>query len=63
MKCTDDLMQDHKIILRSLSVLQSMAKGYSAESLNYTDANTLLRFLRIFADEHHHLKEESALRN
>jgi len=61
MKCTDDLMQDHKIILRSLNVLQSMAKGDSAELLNYTDANTLLRFLRIFADEHHHLKEESAL--
>jgi hemerythrin-like domain-containing protein len=39
-----------------------MAKGDSAE-LNYTDVNTLLRFLKIFADEHHHLKEESALRN
>jgi len=61
MKCTDDLMQDHKIILRSLEVLQCVAKGASAKLFDYTDANALLRFLRIFADEHHHLKEESAL--
>jgi len=61
MKCTDDLMQDHKIILRSLDVLQRIATGDNAEPIDYTDAGILLRFLRIFADEHHHLKEESAL--
>jgi len=38
-----------------------MAKGDSAEPLDYTDAYTLLRFLRVFADEHHHMKEESVL--
>ena len=61
MKCTDDLMQDHENILRSLNVLRCMAKGDSAEPLDYTDAYTLLRFLRVFADEHHHMKEESVL--
>jgi hemerythrin-like domain-containing protein len=38
-----------------------VAKGDSAEPLDYTDAYTLLRFLRVFVDEHHHMKEESVL--
>jgi hemerythrin-like domain-containing protein len=38
-----------------------MAKGDSAEPLDCTDAYTLLRFLRVFTDEHHHMKEESVL--
>lgn len=59
MKCTDDLLQDHKIIIRSLDVLQCMAKGDTGVPID--DAESLLRFLKAFADEYHHLKEESVL--
>ena len=61
MKCTDDLMQDHKIILRSLNVLQCLANEERREPIDVNDVETLVRFLKTFADEHHHLKEESAL--
>jgi hemerythrin-like domain-containing protein len=60
-KCTDYLMQDHKIILRSLNVLQSMATTPNSEEIDQNDVAALLRFLRIFADEHHHGKEEGVL--
>jgi len=60
-KCTDLLRQDHKIILRSLNILQSMAEGTNGERIDQEDATTLLRFLRTFADDYHHLKEEGAL--
>jgi hemerythrin-like domain-containing protein len=59
-KCTDLLRQDHKIILRSLNVLQCIVEGEN-ERIDQTDTATLLRFLRIFADENHHMKEESVL--
>ena len=61
MNCTDLLKQDHIIILRSLDVLQSMVDGERGERIDQDDAMTLLRFLRSFADGHHHLKEESVL--
>ena len=61
MKCTELLMQDHKIILRSLNVLQCMAEGKNGEQTDLNDAEILLRFLRAFGDEHHHIKEESVL--
>jgi hemerythrin-like domain-containing protein len=54
-------MQDHKVILRALAVLQRIAEGDNRESIDENDATILLRFLRAFADEHHHLKEESVL--
>ena len=61
MKCTDLLRQDHQIILRSLDVLQCIVKGEDPERVDQNDTATLLRFLRVFADEHHHMKEESVL--
>ena len=62
MKCTDLLIQDHKVILRCLIVLQQIATCVEhGESLPSEDIAALLRFLRIFADEHHQMKEESAL--
>jgi hemerythrin-like domain-containing protein len=60
-RCTELLRQDHRIILRSLNVLQSMVDGENGERIDQDDAATLLRFLRMFADEHHHLKEEGVL--
>ena len=62
MKCTDLLIQDHKAILRALSVLEAMATHVENEQpLDDEDVETILRFLRAFADDHHQAKEESAL--
>jgi hemerythrin-like domain-containing protein len=62
MKCTDLLMQDHKVILRALDVLDQMANrvedDHPAEG---EDVEMILRFLRTFADDYHQGKEESAL--
>lgn len=62
MKCTNLLMQEHKIILRILHVLEQMSccieKG---DSLAQQDVRVLLGLLRMFADDHHQLMEESAL--
>jgi len=62
MKCTELLTQDHKVILQCLHVLEQVAVGAEkGEPLEHEDVTTLLRFLREFADEHHQVKEESAL--
>jgi hemerythrin-like domain-containing protein len=55
-------MQDHKIILRCLDVLDDMAgKTANGEQVEHEDVKSILRFLRTFADDHHQTKEESAL--
>jgi hemerythrin-like domain-containing protein len=62
MKCTDLLIQDHKTILRALSILEAMAVHVEKDQpVDDEDVETILRFLRAFADEHHQGKEESAL--
>src|SRR5437016_7719032 len=62
MKCTDLLTQEHKIILRALDVLEHMAtRVENDQPVEAQDVDTLLRFLRAFADEHHQAEEESAL--
>src|SRR5262245_9796372 len=62
MKCTDLLIQDHKTILRALDVLQHMAiRVQQGDDIEREDVETILRFLRVFADDHHQVKEESAL--
>jgi hemerythrin-like domain-containing protein len=62
MKSTDLLVQEHKIILRALDVLNHMAARIDNEQpVEAQDVETLLRFLRAFADDHHQAKEESAL--
>ena len=62
MKCTDLLIQDHKVILRALDVLDHMAdRIQNDQPVEVEDVQTLLRFLRAFADNHHQVKEESAL--
>lgn len=38
-----------------------MVDGENGERIDQDDATTLLRFLRMFADEHHHVKEEGVL--
>lgn len=62
MNCTDQLVEDHKVILRALDVLGRMAERTRNEQpVEARDIETLLRFLRTFADDYHQAKEESAL--
>jgi hemerythrin-like domain-containing protein len=60
-KCTDLLREDHKIILRSVDVLKCIFEEGDPERIDQNDTTALLRFLRVFSDEHHHIKEESVL--
>ena len=62
MKCTELLIQDHKTILRALDILDQMAdRVENHKVVEHDDVETILRFLRTFADEYHQGKEESAL--
>ena len=62
MKSISDLTEDHRIIWRSLDVLDEMsARTQNQQPIPEQDVLTLLRFLRVFADDHHQTKEESAL--
>jgi hemerythrin-like domain-containing protein len=62
MKCTDLLIKDHKVILRSLEILDAMAAQVEAgKRIHEEDVESILHFLRLFADDHHQGKEESAL--
>jgi hemerythrin-like domain-containing protein len=56
------LIQDHKVILRALNVLEQMAERVGNDKpVDVGDIQILLGFLRGFADNHHQTKEESAL--
>ena len=62
MKCTDLLMQEHKVILRCLYVLEEMGCCIErGEYISQADVKSVIGFLREFADDHHQGKEESAL--
>ena len=62
MKCTDLLVEEHKIILRALDILDHMAARIENDQpVDAEDVDALLRFLRVFADDQHQAKEESAL--
>ena len=62
MKSTDLLIQDHKLILRALDVLDAMsASNETAAAADQTDINKILDFLRWFADAHHQAKEDTIL--
>jgi hemerythrin-like domain-containing protein len=62
MKCTDLLFQDHVIILRALDIIDQMAANIEkGDPVHPVDIEDVLRFLRVFGDEHHQAKEESVL--
>ena len=62
MKTTKLLMDEHKHILRALNVLEQMAVcAKRGEAVACRDVEDILRFLKIFADDHHQGKEESVL--
>jgi hemerythrin-like domain-containing protein len=62
MKCTEVLIEDHKIVSRALDVLDEFAARVKSDAhVSEEDVETILRFLREFADNHHQGREESAL--
>ena len=62
MKSTDFLIQEHKIILRALNVLDAMSASIEkTETCELADVDKILDFLRWFADAHHQAKEETIL--
>jgi hemerythrin-like domain-containing protein len=62
MKSTKVLMDEHKLILRALNVLEQMAVNVEhGKQPDGQDVEDILRFLRLFADDHHQVKEEAVL--
>jgi hemerythrin-like domain-containing protein len=55
-------MQEHKLILRALDVLDCMAESAEKHgNIHHGDIGFMLDFLRWFADAHHQMKEETIL--
>jgi len=62
MKSTDLLIQEHKLILRALDVLDAMSVSIEKTgTCELADIDRILDFLRSFADAHHQAKEETVL--
>src|ERR1700745_2529103 len=62
MRATEFLIQEHKLILRELDVLDALcATVEQTGALDQGDADKVLDFLRWFADAHHQAKEETIL--
>jgi hemerythrin-like domain-containing protein len=62
MKSTKFLMQEHKLILRALDVLENIALFAEKNgAVDDADVGTVMDFLRWFADAHHQAKEEAIL--
>jgi hemerythrin-like domain-containing protein len=62
MKSTELLIQEHKLILRALDVLDAMSVSVGKEgTVDEGQAGRMLDFLRWFADAHHQAKEETIL--
>src|SRR3954454_3042705 len=62
MKSTAHFINEHKIILRALDVLDAMCASLDKSGgVQESDFNKILDFLRWFADAHHQTKEETIL--
>ena len=62
MKSTKFLIQEHKLILRALDVLDAMSASVEGSGkIDEDDADKILDFLRWFGDAHHQAKEETIL--
>jgi hemerythrin-like domain-containing protein len=61
-KCIGLLISEHKVILRSVEVLRTMARhATDTQQLNKQDVHGLLEVIRLYADDLHQGKEEGAL--
>jgi len=62
MKCTDIIIQDHIQIRRALGVVDGMLRKLeSGERIEILDAKTVLKFVRLFADQYHQVMEDTVL--
>lgn len=62
MKSIEMLMHEHRIIERSLTILEAIAERLErGESIPTDKVKVLLDFFRVFADQCHHGKEEDML--
>ena len=58
------MMEEHQYILRMLKVVRSACyRVMKGEAINYEDFNHMIDFIRQYADNHHHGKEEKFLFN
>jgi hemerythrin-like domain-containing protein len=62
MEATEILIGEHELILRGVAVLERMARRANAgHDVPAGDANSIIEFIRSFADGCHHAKEEGVL--
>lgn len=62
MNCIELMVEEHKNIKRMLAVIRKFCyKILKGESVEYTDFDKIIDFVRNYADRHHHGKEESML--
>lgn len=62
MKSVELLMSEHRYIKRMLLVVRKMAEKILDDSdLNHEDLSQVIDFIRNYADQHHHMKEEKVL--
>ena len=59
LRCTDHLIQEHRLIVRAVYVIKTMADQAKQLKLPETeDVEAILGFFRHFADQHHQTKAE-----
>jgi len=61
LRCIDHLIQEHRLILRAVYVLDAMADKAKDGMPPVEDVEMLLGFFRRFVDDHHQHKEEAFL--
>lgn len=62
MKAIEIMNEEHKYILRMLDVVRKVCfKIMSGEEIVYEDFNKIIDFIKNYADNHHHKKEEDIL--
>ena len=58
------MVEEHKLIKRMLEILRKASyKAIKTHEVNYDDFAQMIDFVRIYADHHHHGKEENFLFN
>lgn len=61
-KSVEIMMEEHQNILKMLSVVRKICLGVmQGDEINYEDFDAAMNFIRFYADEHHHGKEEKFL--
>lgn len=61
-RALDILEQEHQLILRALRVAEAMSRIFVTEGvIKSADLNNMIEFIKFYADEFHHMKEEDVL--